>query len=699
MTTDRLVLVAAALLAISGVPGLFLDRRSMCGQNIATLLASIASIIGLAGVLSYAWADAPVRSSLPWSIMGAAMSVHIDALSIVFLVPVLAMSGLGPIYGMGYWRQDEHAANGRKLRLFYGLLSASMVLVIIAHSGILFLLAWEVMALSAFFLVTTEDDDPHVRRAGWIYIVTTHVGTLCLFAMFAMMHITTGSFALQPLESATGGFGSVAWIFILGGVAFGIKAGVMPLHVWLPSAHANAPSHVSAMLSGVVLKIGVYGLVRLCSLLPSPPVSWGVAVLALGAISAVVGVAFALAQHDLKRLLAYHSIENIGIIVMGLGLAMLGRAMDRPDWVVLGLAGALLHVWNHALFKSLLFFGAGSVIHAIRTREIDRMGGLARRMPMTALLFTIGAVAICGLPPLNGFVSELFVFLGLFRTGGIGEGRSLVGASLGAPALALTGALALACFVKVLGAVFLGMPRTRHGERGASGAIHESPPSMLLPMAVLAAGCITLGLAPALAAPLLQQAIGDWSRTPANELPALGSLAPLGWISAANAMLVAISIVVLVGIVSVARRTSARKLSEMRTAGTWDCGFATAGGVGGAGGPSPRIQYTASSFAQMLVGLLRFVLRPREHRPHLHTPFPQPPHGEGGVGFKSHVDDLVLDGWVLPAIHRIERCFMRLRVLQYGRAQLYVLYVLIALILMLLATFPIHELLFDLLSR
>src|SRR5437879_10752784 len=202
----------------------------------------------------------------------------------------------------------------------------------------------------------------------------------------------------------------------------------MPLHVWLPSAHAAAPSHVSAIMSGVLIKMGIYGLVRVTSLLPAPPLEWGGALLVLGVVSGVLGVAFAIGQHDLKRLLAYHSIENIGIIVMGLGLSLLGRSLNRADWVVLGLSGALLHVWNHALFKALLFLSAGSVIHAVHTRAIDHLGGLAKAMPWTALSFLVGAVAICGLPPLNGLVSEFLISLGLFGTLGTGAGQSVAGA-------------------------------------------------------------------------------------------------------------------------------------------------------------------------------------------------------------------------------------------------------------------------------
>ena len=342
----------------------------------------------------------------------------IDGLSAIFLAPVFLISLLGNVYGLGYWKQTEHPENGRKLRLFYGTLTAGMALLVIARNGILFLFGWEIMAISAFFLVATDDDEKEVRDAGWLYLVATHTATLCLFAVFALLHAVHGSFALAPLEPGTHCRpGMATAIFVLALVGFGLKAGIMPLHVWLPSAHAAAPesclgdhvgrSHQDGHLRAAPGDVAHSAIRR----------STGACVLlGLGVVSGVLGVAFAIGQHDLKRLLAYHSIENIGIIVMGIGLAMIGRSLGRADWVVLGMGGSLLHVWNHALFKALLFLSAGSVIHSVHTRDIDHLGGLAKVMPWTSLCFLVGSVAICGLPPLNGFVSEFLIYLGLFGT-------------------------------------------------------------------------------------------------------------------------------------------------------------------------------------------------------------------------------------------------------------------------------------------
>ncbi len=438
--SERLVLCGIAIAGSSGVPGLFVSRASMIGQRVTTVLAVLGAGLGLMGI-AWFWATGQSESVVwPWLIPGAEFNVAVDGLSAIFLLPIFLISLLGNIYGLGYWKQTEHPENGRKLRVFYGILTAGMALLVIARNSILFLVGWEMMALSAYFLITTEEHDRDVREAGWVYLVATHTATLCLFALFAVLRAASGSFTLDHLNPGSLTPAAATAVFILALVGFGIKAGIMPLHIWLPGAHAAAPSHISAFLSGVMIKMGIYGLVRVTSLVPNPPAEWGAIILVLGAISTVLGVAFAIGQHDLKRLLAYHSIENIGIIVMGVGLALMGRSLGRFDWVILGLAGSLLHVWNHAIFKALLFLSAGSIIHATHTREIDHLGGLSRRMPWASLCFLVGAIAICGLPPLNGFISEFLIYIGLFSTLR-SEGMPLVGiASFAAPALALSGA-------------------------------------------------------------------------------------------------------------------------------------------------------------------------------------------------------------------------------------------------------------------
>lgn len=651
----RLLAAAVGLALVSGFPGLLASRERGGGARLAAVLLTAAGACGVAaavGVLAFGWTGA---WSAPWTVPGGALALELDALGAMFVGQISVLSVLGAWFGLEYWPQRTHAGNGRKLRAFYGVTTAGMLLLVGARNGVLFLLGWEAMALAAFLLVTTEDEQAPVREAGFVYLLATRGGTLCLFAMFALLGAASGTLALDGWRAALASPLRDA-IFVLGLLGFGLKAGIMPLHFWLPGAHARAPSHVSALMSGVLIKMGIYGLVRLTAACEAPPLWWGGTLTAAGVVSGVLGVAFALAQHDLKRLLAYHSVENIGIICLGLGVALLGRSLGRPELVALGLAGALLHVWNHGLFKALLFLAAGSVLHATGTRDIDRLGGLWRRMPRTGLAFLVGAVAICGLPPLNGLVSELFVYLGLFRLSQGHEAAWLWGA-LAAPALALVGALAVACFVKVFGAVFLGEPRT-----GDVARAHEAGRTMLWPMAALAAACVFIGLGAPLMAPVLDAAVVAWA-APLAPPPPVAHLAPLVWVSAASAgLLLALS---LVG-VSLARSARARAAAPV---GTWDCGYAA---------PTPRMQYTASSFAQSLVGLFSWALRPSVEAPALAASFPEK------AAFHSHVPDGVLDRALRPLVSLGAWLAARLRPLQQGSVHLYLLYVLLAVVVLLL---------------
>jgi hydrogenase-4 component B len=651
-------LTAAVLWLGSGLSSLLGGRRSRVAQGMTTMTGCAGSALGVAAAcvsLSAGSIDAgQIRGPLP----GSFLHFGLDPLAAFFLLPIFVVGALGSVYGTGYWRADRHPRTAVRVQCCYGLLVGALCLVILAADAIAFLFAWEVMAIAAFFLVSTEEQKPAVREAGWIYLVAAHVGTLLLFATFALLRVAVGSFDFHRLDPGRAGAGIRAAIFLTALGGFGLKAGMMPLHFWLPSAHAHAPSHVSAMLSGVVLKVGIYGLLRTLTLLPPPPIGWGALVLILGTVSAVLGVLYALGQHDLKRLLAYHSVENIGIILMGLGLALIGQSRGRAELVVLGMGACLLHVWNHSLFKSLLFFAAGSVVQAARTREIDRMGGLAKRMPGTAAMFFVGAAAICGLPPLNGFVSEFLVYVGLFRSL---DGAP--GAALAAPALALVGALALTCFVKAYGAVFLGASRGRAAEMS-----HESPAAMRWPMAALAVCCAAIGFAPVVAMGPLKSVLGQMSGMGGHDAVS-GALAPLGSLTALTAPLagVLLAIIVLVGW----RLRAGARLR--RAVPTWDCGYAR---------PSARMQYTASSFAQILVRLFQAVLRPAVHAARPAGIFPR------GVRFESRVDDPVLSGALTPLWQRVRGWLSGLRFIQAGSVQRYILYILLILVVLLLSMVP-----------
>jgi hydrogenase-4 component B len=482
-----------------------------------------------------------------------------------------------------------------------------------------------------------------VRAAGWLYLAASHGAALCLFAFFTLLAARTGSWELTSMRERA----DLAPVFWLALAAFGLKAGLFPLHIWLPSAHANAPSHVSAILSGVTIKIGIYGLVRFSSWLPVPPeAGWVVAF--LGVTSAVFGVAFALGQHDLKRLLAYHSVENIGIILIGLGFALVAAGQGNAPWGRLALAGGLLHVWNHGLFKSLLFFAAGSVLHTTGTREMSQLGGLWRVMPWTASFFALGAVAISGLPPLNGFVSEWLVYLGLFDAT-MARGPSAWAAIPAAILLGVTGALALACFVKVCGVVLLGAPRSN-----VAAHAHECGPPMRGAMLTMGAACVAIGLAPIVFWPAVLRAVDVWNP---------------GWVRAETPVAlssvgmfhVALAVLALAAGGWLWRRARRGGLTR---AVTWDCGYAC---------PTPRMQYTAGSFAGIITEWFAWILRPARHENRPTETLPV------GASFSEHTPETVLEYAAEPAGGMVMQLSMAARRLQHGRVQAYLVYVLIGL--------------------
>jgi hydrogenase-4 component B len=652
-----LLCLAVACQGGSSLP-LLLRRGSPAAQRLAAALMLAGSLLGSAGALWALLVPAPGSFLLISGLPFGAGEIGIDPLSAFFLLPVFLVTGCGALYGVGYWPAAQHPGNVGRLTFFLGLLSASLTVLMLARNLVLFLVVWEIMALAAFFALTVEDEKPQVRDAGLLYLVTAHLGALVLFAMVALLKGATGSYLLPAPGSLSGQGGLAAGIFLTALLGFGLKAGVMPLHVWLPSAHANAPSHISALLSGVVLKTGIYGMVRVFSCFYDIPAWWGCSVLLLGAVSGVLGVAFAIGQHDLKRLLAYHSIENIGIIMMGLGVALIGQSQGSPALIALGLGGALLHVLNHATFKALLFLAAGSVIHATGTREIELLGGVSRRLPWSSGFFLLGAVAICGLPPLNGFVSELMIYLGFFSS--IRSYHSIVGAlpALAAPVLALVGGLAVACFVKVYGVVFLGNPRSPDHTQG-----HEAPASMLVPMGLLALVCLLIGAAPGLLALPLGNALLSYQSSPAA--PALGSLFPFGWIS-----LLAVGLLGLAALAAALLARRARRL-PLAVSPTWGCGYLR---------PGPRIQYSASSFGATLVSWFRGVLCPKLERKEVTGLFPEP------GSYASHLPEAALERVYLPFLEYLFRKSAPVRHLQGGKLNIYIFYTFITLVTLMVLT-------------
>jgi formate hydrogenlyase subunit 3/multisubunit Na+/H+ antiporter MnhD subunit len=624
--TVALVLASIVLPAVSGLAAAALRARPATAQRLTCALFCAGAAAGVAASVVAAGGD-PIDAP--------GLAIHLDALGAFFLAAISLVAAAGSVYGLSYHPQAELGGRAVRLQLFYGLAVSGMAALVAASNAVFFLVGWEVMALANFFLVLTDDERPDVQRAAFLYLAATHVGTLALFALFAQLGTAAGSFDFAAFRGlpAAGPLGTRVFAFAL--LGFGMKAGLIPLHFWLPPAHAAAPSHVSSIMSGVVVKTGLYGLLRVTGLLDAAPAWWGWTLLALGGVSAVLGVAFALAQHDLKRLLAYHTVENVGIIALGAGVALLGRTSGDPALVMLGLGGAVLHVLNHALFKGLLFLGAGAVHHATGTREMDHLGGLAKGMRGTAVLFTLAAAAIAGLPPLNGFVSEWLVALGFLQGLRRQGGDALAFLVLGAPVLALVGGLAAACFAKVVGVVFLGSPRSEHAAHA-----HEAALSMRIPMAALAAACAAIGLAPALFLAPLRNAAAAWARVDPEVLAGPAAQAFHG---AVRVSLVAAALLLLAGAAIVARRRRLARAAARPAAiaapaevETWGCGFAA---------PTARMQYTGSSFAELLLQRFTWAMRTRGGAPRLAGPFPR----RGEHAFHTEVPDSVLDLALLPA--------------------------------------------------
>jgi len=639
------ILVAASCIALSGIPGLWM-RHSSWGQWIAAILVIAASCIGEMAVISALCGIPGSSYQIDWPFPFGPALFSVDHLSVIFLFPLFLVTGVVALYSVAYWPAREKGSAGR-LTFFLGLFAAAMIIVVMARHGVLFLMAWEVMALSAYFLLTTEQQSSDVQRVGTVYLLATHTGTMALFVMFALLRGTTGTFVFPAPHALSFTVPVATTVIITALIGFGGKAGLMPLHFWLPGAHANAPSHVSAMMSGLMLKMGVYGILRTLSFFDQLPVWLGWLILLLGAWSAINGIALAAGQRDLKRLLACSSIENIGIIFIGIGLALVGLHQNAPYLVVCGLAGAFIHMVNHGLFKSLLFLGSGVLIHGTGIREIDRMGGLARPMPVTSPLFLVGALAICGLPPLNGFVGEFFLYSGAITDGIVAP---LPLAALVAPVLALVGGLAVLTFVKLFGIIFLGAPRSAESAHG-----HEASAVMTGPMVLLAGGCLIAGMAPVLLVRLVTPVVGFYAGFAAPDIARVMGQIPLVSLTYVNVLL----LVVILAVGAAYRRRLRR--SPRSLGSTWGCGYLE---------PTPRMQYTGTSFSEMAVSLLGGIVAPSRRRPMLDTTIPP-----ADARFRYEITETVLDWLLIPVFQVVGRAFSYLRKVQHGQLHVYVLYI------------------------
>jgi hydrogenase-4 component B len=647
-------IIAVLFIGFAGIPGLFL-RSSGPGQMIATVTTLLAALAGVPAALALLFAPSTTTWIIPWNLPFGSCELAIDPLSAFFLLPIFLVAASGSLFALGYWPAQEHRSTERGLTFFYGLLASSMAILVMARNGVFFLMVWEIMALSAYFLLVTEHEHKDVRRAGGIYLIATHTGSAALYVYFSLLAGQTGSFLL-PKAGSLSSLPTVALVIAMAAFAgFGAKAGIMPLHIWLPSAHANAPSHVSAMMSGVMLKMGLYGIFRTLTFFHDPPLIWGGFLTVAGITSALFGIAFALAQRDLKRLLACSSIENIGIITTGLGIALLGISSHNAPLAYLGMAGSLLHILNHSFFKPLLFLGSGAIIHSAGTREMDLMGGLGKGMPRAAILFLVGTIAICGIPPLNGFVSEFLLYLGFFSQL---QAASMIWIVLLAPLLALVGGLAVIAFIKLYSSVFLGTARSQ----GAAHP-HEAPVTMLLPMGFFALLCLVIGLAPQLALRLVTPALTAFMPTVVLAVDQARYSAILGRLSLLGILLVLFAMVV-----TLFWQWRLRQ-AEVAAASTWGCGYQRA---------TARMEYTATAFSELAVAVFNGIIRQRISRPVVTGVFPAP------ARCADLPTETVLERIIVPLFNIAGLSFAFLRRLQHGQMHVYMLYIFVTLFILML---------------
>lgn len=650
----NLLLYALGALSGGALGALVSVRRAELGSTLGVTGTSVGCALGTWYAIRSLASNSQDSLTLAWAIPNGALSIGIDPLSAFFLVPLFVLGGLAAVFGRSYLNAF---AKTRSLALpwaAYNLLVLGMALVVVARHAVLFLIAWEIMSLCGFLLVTFEHQQASVRRAGWVYLIATHLGVLFLTVMFLLLERHAGSFEFRAMLAAHAPeAGLSALLFFLALIGFGAKAGLVPLHVWLPEAHAAAPSHVSALMSGVLIKMGIYGILRVVLILKGPEPWWGPVLIALGIGSGLFGIALAICQPDLKRVLAYSSVENVGLVTLGLGVGLWGASLGNPWIATLGLVGGLLHLWNHSVLKGLLFLGAGSILHACHTKDLQQLGGLGRRMPFTATGILFGALALSGLPPLNGFLSEWLLYSGLLR--GVLDLEGANGVAVGAviACLSVVGAAAPLCFVRLLGVGLLGEPRSSAAERAI-----DPPLKMIAPMAILALVGLVLAVAPALALsatePVVEQLLG---RSTAHVPLSRVGLVELGLLNAGIAIVLTLGW--MLGYLLMRRRT---KTSEP----TWGCGYAA---------PTPRMQYGARSLSE----LFTTELLPRWMAP---VVFGQAP--EGPFPGPSRIDSNTTDPFTRrayePFFARWADRFARFRWMQQGLLHLYLVYILAALL-------------------
>ena len=662
-TALALAALAVLLALVSSAVSVFALRAPRIVRTLAMPLFGLAGLAALAAGLVALFQDGVATATLPLGLPWLPSRVRLDALSGFFLGVIGVVSVAVGLYGPAYVRGFEHGRDSlTALGGFAGLFLAGMLLVVLADDAFLFMVSWEVMSLSSYFLVAFQHENAANRRAAFLYLLMAHIGGLAILLGYGVLASFGGGFAFEALRAAplTSSWASVA--FVLAFIGFGMKAGLVPLHAWLPEAHPVAPSHISALMSGVMLKVAVYGFIRFVfDLVGDIQWQWGVTVLVIGSVSTLAGVLAALMQHDLKRLLAYHSVENLGIIFIGLGLALVFLDTDHALLGTLAFVAALYHTINHALFKGLLFLGAGAILHSTHERDLEQMGGLLRRMPWTGLFFLVGCLSISALPPFNGFVSEWLTFQAALQAWQLESGvlRSLI--PIASAILALSGALAAACFVKVYGVAFLGQARSRHVRRA-----RQVPFGMRAGQGLLAALCLVLGVFPTWVLQVInvvpQQILG-------SELPQATAhgwlwLTPISATTASySAPLVVVLLALLAGLALWALRRGA--VHRVRRCDAWDCGFAP---------PGARMQYTATAFSQPIrrvFGLLFQVEETVVRRE------------DGTLQYGLKVGDRSWGLFYLPVARLVDAAARRVVRLQSGNVRVYLGWTLATLVVLL----------------
>lgn len=644
--------VSITIILVGGVAGLLFDKKFTLMKTMAIAITSLGCGIGLIFTLQKLTQGATAAVSYDWLHIFT-LAFKIDSVSLFFLIPIFIIPPLALLYSYHYLENEQKMLRASCNYFFFSILVASMALVVVSANIITFLLFWEIMSLSSFFLVMYDYEVKSNRKAGYLYFIFAQGGAMLIFAAFALVYSHTGSFNFTDFAAIPEQ--AKLLVFILAFLGFGSKAGIFPLHIWLPKAHPAAPSHVSAIMSGVMIKMGIYGIFRLYLLLEASTPLIGQIVLVTGMVTGILGVVYALAKQDIKQLLAYSSVENIGIILIGLGIGMMGVSEQNQAMAFFGFAGALMHVFNHSIFKSLLFMGAGSVLHKAKTKNIEELGGLMKRMPVTGRSFLAGSVAISGLPPFSGFIGEFLIYYGAFQ-GLTGEKLPFILTILAIISLAVIGGMATACFTKVVGLAFLGEPRT---EQAANA--EECGLTMQIVMGIMAVSCLVIGVLPEPFVRLAFLGVQDIAAISGFNTDAF--IVIVRHLSKTAILFIAIFFAV-----SFFRKMLYAK-KEIGSGGTWGCGFTQ---------PTVRMQYTGTSYAYEMVEFFNPFVPIKNAYTGITKIFP------GKTTWESEVTDIAETSYQRYLTTPMFKLINKLKWIQHGHIQLYIGYIIVAIIVLLL---------------